>query len=39
MRQTNFSDSITHGPRINTGVLPPMVTLPTRIDFDFAMNV
>src|SRR6267378_4004857 len=29
IRQTNFSDSITHGPRMNTGFLPPMTTLPT----------
>src|SRR4030095_13778348 len=29
IRQTNFSDSITHGPRMNTGSLPPMTTLPT----------
>src|SRR5438552_8757998 len=31
--QTNFSDSITHGPRINTGRLPPMEILPTRKAF------
>src|SRR5437762_141768 len=31
--QTNFSDSITHGPRMNTGRFPPMVTLPTRKGF------
>src|SRR4029077_7588895 len=29
IRQPNFSDSITHGPRINAGSLPPMITLPT----------
>ena len=29
IRQTNFSDSITHGPRINAGRGPPMVTAPT----------
>src|SRR3977135_633991 len=28
IRQTNLSDSITHGPRINAGRFPPMVTLP-----------
>src|SRR4029453_12885181 len=28
IRHTNFSDSITHGPRMNTGRLPPIVTLP-----------
>ena len=26
IRRTNFSDSITHGPRINAGSRPPMVT-------------
>src|SRR5206468_7846790 len=30
IRRTNFSDSITHGPRMNTGRLPPIVTFPTR---------
>src|SRR6266478_5749523 len=35
MRQTNFFDSITHGPRINAGRFPPMVTLPTRKGFAF----
>jgi hypothetical protein len=39
MRQTNFSDSITHGPRMNTGRLLPMVTLPTRTGFDLPMNL
>jgi hypothetical protein len=39
IRHTNFSDSITHGPRMNTGRLPPMVTFPTRNNFGFAMNV
>src|SRR6266446_1119209 len=29
IRQTNFSDSITHGPRMNAGRFPPMETLPT----------
>jgi hypothetical protein len=38
IRQTNFSDSITHGPRINTGRFPPIVTLPTRNGFEFTMN-
>src|SRR5438067_648803 len=28
MRQTNFSDSITHGPRINSGFAPPNVHAP-----------
>jgi len=28
IRQTNFSDSITHGPRINAGRFPPIVTDP-----------
>ena len=28
MRQTNFSDSITQGPRMNAGCFPPMVTAP-----------
>jgi hypothetical protein len=28
MRQTNFSDSITHGPRIKTARFPPIVTDP-----------
>src|SRR5436189_6456851 len=37
MRQANFSDSITHGPRMNTGRLPPMTTLPTRNDFAFSL--
>jgi hypothetical protein len=35
IRQTNFSDSITHGPRMNTGRFPPMVTLPTCSGFGF----
>jgi hypothetical protein len=26
MRQTNFSDSITHGPKMKTGFPPPIVT-------------
>src|SRR6266516_2094982 len=34
MRQTNFSDSITHGPRMNTGFLPSMTTPPTHNGFD-----
>src|SRR5882724_6231462 len=37
IRQTNFSDSITHGPRMNTGSLPPMTTLPTRNGFIFSL--
>src|SRR6266576_1741706 len=28
IRQTNFSDSITHGPRINAGRFPAIVTDP-----------
>src|SRR5438105_11308910 len=28
MRLTNFSDSITQGPRMKAGILPPRVTLP-----------
>jgi hypothetical protein len=28
MRRTNFSDSITQGPRMKTGFFPPIVTLP-----------
>src|SRR5205823_10088670 len=39
MRQTNFSDSITHGPRINGGRFPPMVTFPTRKGFAFINDV
>ena len=35
IRQTNFSDSITHGPTMNAGSFPPMVTLPTRKGFAF----
>jgi len=35
MRQTNFSDSITHGPRMKAGFFPPIVTLPTRNGFRF----
>src|ERR1700730_9134461 len=35
MRQTNFSDSITHGPRINGGCFSPIVALPTRKGFEF----
>src|SRR4029077_15274842 len=35
IRQTNFSDSITHGPRMKTGFFPPMVTLPTLSGFGF----
>src|SRR5439155_5043974 len=37
MRHTNFSDSITHGPRMNAGRAPPIVTLPTRNGFVFTM--
>src|SRR5436190_13651241 len=37
MRQTNFSDSITHGPRINAGRFPPMATLPTCNGFGFTV--
>jgi len=39
MRQTNFSDSITHGPRINAGRLPPILTFPICNGFDLAMNL
>src|SRR5205823_8847140 len=39
VRRTNFSDSITHGPRMNTGRLPPMVTLPTRNGFVFSLTI
>src|SRR5207237_5917882 len=39
MRQTNFSDSITHGPRINAGRFPPMVTFPTGKGFTFMIDV
>src|SRR6266496_6714024 len=39
MRQTNFSDSITHGPRMKAGRLPPMVTLPTRNGFVFSLTI
>jgi hypothetical protein len=35
MRRTNFSDSITHGPRMKAGFFPPIVTLPTRNGFRF----
>jgi len=35
IRQTNFSDSMTHGPRINTGRFPPIVTLPILNGLDF----
>jgi hypothetical protein len=38
IRRTNFSDSITHGPRMNAGVLPPIDTVPTRNGFGLAMN-
>src|SRR5213594_5138412 len=38
MRHTNFSDSITHGPRMNAGRFPPIVTLPTRNGFVFTMK-
>src|SRR3982751_832377 len=35
IRQTNFSDSITHGPRMNAGIAPAMVTERILSDFDF----
>src|SRR5947208_17127011 len=35
IRQTNFSDSITHGPRINAGRRPPIVTEPILTGFGF----
>ena len=38
MRQTNFSDSMTHGPRMKAGRLPPIDTFPTRNGFVLAMN-
>src|SRR5947208_14468757 len=38
MRHTNFSDSITHGPRMNAGRFPAIVTLPTRNGFVFTMK-
>jgi hypothetical protein len=33
IRLTNFSDSITHGPRISAGNFPPSVTGPMRSGF------
>jgi hypothetical protein len=39
MRQTNFSDSITHGPRINAGRCPPIVTLPMSNGFVFTVII
>jgi hypothetical protein len=39
MRQTNFSDSMTHGPRMNAGRFPPIDTFPTRNGFSLAMNL
>jgi hypothetical protein len=38
IRQTNFSDSITHGPRMNAGRFPPMVAFPTRSGFGSRIN-
>jgi hypothetical protein len=38
MRRANFSDSMTHGPRIKAGRLPPIETFPTRNGFGLAMN-
>jgi hypothetical protein len=38
MRQTNFSDSITHGPRIKTGRRPPIVTDPILSGLTFTEN-
>jgi hypothetical protein len=35
MRQTNFSDSITQGPRIKAGRAPPMVTERILSGFSF----
>ena len=35
IRQTNFSDSITHGPRMKAGCFPPSVTFPILSGFDF----
>src|SRR5438876_4851087 len=37
IRQINFSDSITHGPRMNAGRLPPILTLPTRNGLAFTL--
>src|SRR5439155_4117318 len=37
IRRTNFSDSITHGPRMNTGRLTPIVTFSTRNGFRFSI--
>ena len=39
IRHTNFSDSITHGPRMNAGRFPPIVTLPTRNGFVFTVII
>jgi len=35
IRRTNFSDSITHGPRINAGSRPPTVTFRMRSGLAF----
>src|SRR5207244_8185710 len=39
IRQTNFSDSMTHGPRINAGRFPPMVTFPRCKGFAFINEI
>src|SRR6202007_3006664 len=38
IRQTNFSDSITHGPKTKTGRPPPIAPLPNRHGFALAME-
>src|SRR5579862_1165866 len=37
MRQTNFSDSMTHGPRMKSGSPPPSLQLPICNGFAFAI--
>ena len=37
IRQINFSDSITQGPRMNAGAVPPMTTEPICSGFVFAL--
>ena len=38
IRRTNFSDSMTHGPRRKAGVLPPSMTGPIVRGFVFTAN-
>ena len=40
IRQTNFSDSITHGPRMNAGDFPPIADVPDfqRFSLQFAVR-